>query len=73
MDLSWRSGTVQTTEKAETVADGIGVRVPVPEALAAMKYTVDDVVQIRDEDIVEAMRLAYRVVGVVLEPAGAVG
>lgn len=73
MDLSWRSGTVQTTEKAETVTDGISVRVPVPEAIMAMRHTVDDVVQVHDEEIVEAMRLTYRVVGVVLEPAGAVG
>ena len=73
MDLSWRSGEVVTTETADTIADGIGVRVPVPEALQSMKNTVDDIVQVSDEDILEVMKLAHTLAGVVLEPAGAVG
>ncbi len=73
MDLSWRSGEVRTTEQADTIADGIGVRVPVPEALGAMRHTVDDVLRVTDTDILGAMRLAHETLGVVLEPAGAVG
>ena len=73
MDLSWRQGEVVTTETADTIADGIGVRVPVPEALDAMHHTVDDILQVTDEDILEVMRLAHRMAGVVLEPAGAIG
>ena len=73
MDLSWRSGKVRTTAKADTIADGIGVRIPVPEALTAMRRTVDDVLQVTDADILDAMRLAHETVGVVLEPAGAAG
>ena len=73
MDLSWRSGEVQTTDKAATIADGIGVRVPVPEALEAMRYTVDDILQVDDTTILGAIRLAHETLGVVLEPAGVVG
>ena len=73
MDLSWRANEVITTETADTIADGIGVRLPIAEALDAMRYTVDDIVQVTDTQILEAMRLAHKTVGVVLEPAGAVG
>ena len=73
MDLSWRSGEVVLTETADTIADGIGVRVPVPEALKAMRHTTDDILQVTDENILEAMRLAQRAAGIVLEPAGAAG
>lgn len=73
MDLSWRSGEVKVTENADTIADGIGVRVPVPEALETMRHTVDDILQVEDEVILDAMKLAHKALGVVLEPAGAVG
>ena len=73
MELSWRRGEVVTTETADTIADGIGVRVPVPEALQSMKGTVDDIVRVSDEATVKAMKLAHTLAGVVLEPAGAVG
>ena len=73
MDLSWRSGEVVTTDDADTIADGIGVRIPVPEALGTMRHTVDDILQVEDTAILDAMRLAYKMLGLVLEPAGAVG
>ena len=73
MDLSWRQGQTITTEKANTIADGIAVRNPVPVALKHMATTVDDIVQVSDDAILEAMRLIHRLVGIVVEPAGAVG
>lgn len=73
MDLSWRAHEIITTKQADTIADGIGVRLPIAEALAAMRQTVDDIVQVTDEQILDAMRLAHRTVGTVLEPSGAVG
>ena len=73
MDRSWRSGELRTTKEADTVADGIGVRVPVPEALRAMRHTVDDVLRVEDATILDAVKLAHRTLGVVLEPAGAAG
>lgn len=57
----------------DTIADGIAVRVPVQEALEIMRDTVDDVMLVTDDEIVEAMRLVHRNAGLVLEPAGAAG
>ena len=73
MDLSWRANEIITTEQADTIADGIGVRLPIAEALQAMRHTVNDIVQVSDAQILDAMRLAHKTVGIVLEPAGAAG
>ncbi|MEO1592133.1 MAG: pyridoxal-phosphate dependent enzyme [Cyanobacteria bacterium J06632_22] len=73
MDRSWRQNRVITTETVDTVADGIGVRIPVPEALETMTTTVDDILQVSDDTILAAMQLAHELLGIVLEPAGAVG
>jgi threonine dehydratase len=73
MALSLQSGTVQCTATADTIADGIAVRIPVPEALDDLAAVVDDVVLVEDEAIVEAMRVIFDLHALVLEPAGAVG
>ena len=73
MDLSWRQRQTVTTEKANTIADGIAVRNPVPEALQHMKTAVDDIVQVSDDAILEAMKLMHELAGIVVEPTGAVG
>ncbi len=73
MEKSWRAGRVIETPSADSIADGIAVRVPIPEALTDMQGIVDEVLLVDDADIVQAMRLAYRHVGVMLEPAGAAG
>ena len=73
MDLSWRCGDIIVTETVDTIADGIAVRNPIPEALHWMKTTVDDIVQVSDEAILETMKLVHKIVGIALEPSGAVG
>ncbi len=73
MALSLREGTVRRTETADTIADGIAVRIPVPEALDDLADVVDEVVLVEDEAMVEAMRLVLNRHGLVLEPAGAAG
>jgi threonine dehydratase len=73
MLLSWREGRPVATESAETIADGIAVRVPVPEALARLAGVVHEMIAVDDDQILEAMRLAFETVGVVVEPAGAAG
>jgi threonine dehydratase len=70
---SWRAGRVITHDTISTVADGIGVRVPIPEAVADMRDLVDDGLLVPDARILEAMRLAHAHLGVVLEPSGAAG
>jgi threonine dehydratase len=73
MALSWRLGRAVETSTAATIADGVAVRVPVPEALAVMRATVDEVVEVDETAILAAMRLAFQTLGLVVEPAGAVG
>lgn len=73
MERSWRERRVITTERTDTIADGIGVRVPIPEAVSDLQAIVDDIVLVDDDATVEAMRLLLTHVGLVVEPAGAVG
>jgi threonine dehydratase len=71
MYLSWRERRLVTTERIETIADGIAVRVPVPESLESLAANVDEVFCVSDGQIVEAMRLCFQHLGLVTEPAGA--
>jgi peptide deformylase len=73
MEKSWRHKTMITPDRAYTIADGIAVRVPIPEAVDDMQGMVDDVLLITDAHIIEAIRLVYQHAGLLLEPAGAVG
>jgi len=73
MKLSFERGEVITTPSANTIADGIAVRQPVPYALECMQAAVDAVVAVNDETILEAMRLIHIHLGLAVEPAGAAG
>jgi len=75
MATAFRAGPGRRLEtaRADTIADGIAVRVPIAEAVADMHGVVDDVLLVDDAGIVEAMRLLYRHQGLVVEPAAAVG
>jgi threonine dehydratase len=73
MEQSWRARQLIQTNSTRTIADGIAVRVPVPEALQDLQSVVDDVWLIEDDDLLPAMRQALSTLGVVLEPAGAAG
>ena len=73
MMSSWRDGRVVTTDKADTIADGLAVRLPVAEAVAFMRDHADDVVLVSDARMVEAMQLLFRHAGVAVEPSGAAG
>lgn len=70
---SWRAGKLIAYPTMNTIADGIGVRLPIPEALADMKSLADDVITVREDSIVEGMKLIHTHVGIVAEPSAAVG
>ena len=70
---SWRAGGCIERERADTIADGIAVRVPVPEAVIDMRGAVDEVLLVTDDAIRRAMRLLFVHAGLVVEPAGAAG
>src|SRR5262245_22114946 len=73
MALSWRAGRPVSTERSDTIAEGIEVRVPVPESVARLVTLVDDMVLVDDSDLLEAMRLEVQTLGILLEPSGAAG
>jgi threonine dehydratase len=73
MAMSWRAGKPVSTERSETIAEGIEVRVPVPESVARLVALVDDMVLVEDSDLLETMQLSAETLGLVLEPSGAAG
>jgi threonine dehydratase len=70
---SWRASKVIEHPTIDTIADGIGVRVPIPEAVEDMQGIVDEGLLVTDEQMIRAMRLAYEHLGLLLEPSGAAG
>ncbi|HEV8313530.1 MAG TPA: threonine/serine dehydratase [Burkholderiaceae bacterium] len=73
MAASWREGRIVERTAVRTIADGIAVRCPVPEAVADMASTVDDVLLVSDAAIERAMHLLRSKAGLIVEPAGAAG
>ncbi|MFZ1221503.1 MAG: pyridoxal-phosphate dependent enzyme, partial [Chthoniobacterales bacterium] len=70
---SWKEKRVVTFDTMTTIADGIGVRIPIPECVQDMEGIIDDGVFVEDASLIEAMRLAHQHLGIVLEPSGAAG
>lgn len=73
MERSWHKGQFVTTQTVDTISDGIGVRIPVPQALEDMRGIVDDVVLVDDTTTIKAMGLLLHHTGLLIEPSGAVG
>jgi threonine dehydratase len=73
MKLSLDSGALVETETADSIADGVAVRTPVPEALAMLQGRYDRVIGVPEDRIIPAMKLIIETLGLVIEPAGALG
>ncbi len=72
MALSWKARK-PIVAPSSSIADGIAVRVPVPDAVNLTAHTVDDVMLVSDEEMRDAMRYLFLDAGLVIEPAGAAG
>ena len=70
---SWRQKRLVPFDTISTIADGIGVRIPIPECVRDMEGIIDEGIVVQDASLIEAMRLAHEHLGVVLEPSGAAG
>lgn len=70
---SWRRKEMVRFDSISTIADGIGVRLPIPECVADMEGVMDDGILVKDASLIEAMQLAHEHLGIVLEPSGAAG
>ena len=64
---------VDLTTPVQTIADGIAVRVPVKAAVDDLRALADDYVAVSEDAITAAMRGLIAHLGLVIEPAGAVG
>lgn len=73
MVQSLRSGSLERTASVETIADGVAIREPIPEALADLEGLIDETLLVSDNDVINAMKMVLSRVGVVSEPAGVVG
>jgi threonine dehydratase len=69
--MSWREGTVVMTHVADTIADGLAVRRPLPENVAAIRALVDDMRLVTEEELRSAIGFLAAREQIVAEPAGA--
>ena len=72
MATSWKQHRA-VEAPSSSIADGIAVRVPIPEAVEIMARTVDDVMLVSDEAMLEWMRHVIADAGLVIEPAATAG
>jgi threonine dehydratase len=70
---SWRRGEIVKYDSISTIADGIGIRIPIPECVEDMNGVIDEGFLVKDETLLEAMQLAHQHLGLILEPSGAAG
>jgi len=69
--LSFEAGVICETESANTFADGLAVRKPIPEAFAVYAKGAARIVEVSEEQIAEAMRVYYTDTHNLAEGAGA--
>ncbi len=69
--LSVEAGRMVETNSCETFADGIAVRVPVPEAIEIYGRGTERIVTVGDDEIAEALRIYFRDTHNLAEGAGA--
>ncbi len=68
---SFERGELKTTNSADTIADGLAVRIPDPDALAYLKSGLSGIVRVSDDDIRAAIRAYFEDTHNLAEGAGA--
>jgi threonine dehydratase len=68
---SVEAGRIIETGSAQTFADGMAVRCPVPEAFEVYWAGAQRIVAVSDDEVADAMRLYFRTIHAVAEGAGA--
>ncbi len=69
--LSWKSGRLVSTGKADTIAEGLATSKAYELPLSILKDKLDDVVLVSDDEIRKAMKMLLEEEGQVAEPSGA--
>ncbi|WP_353617191.1 pyridoxal-phosphate dependent enzyme [Mycolicibacter senuensis] len=73
MTQSWHHRRVVTADSADTIADGVASRRPIPAVLEDLLLVADDAVLVQESTIVAAMRMLFAHAGLVVEPSAALG
>ena len=68
---SFEKGEIVPTQSAETIADGVAVRIPDPDAFAIIKRGAEEIVAVSDAEIKAAMRAFFTDTHNTAEGAGA--
>ncbi|MFS2178181.1 threonine/serine dehydratase [Rhizobium pisi] len=71
--LSWRARTVVTTDRTDTIADGVAGRFPIAAVLQDLLAVADHVPLVEEASIKAGMRLLHRHAGLIVEPSAALG
>jgi len=69
--LSWQQGKAVQTDTCDTCADGLATRTPDEANVASIREVVDEVLLVKEEEMLEAIRRLRRDEGLLAEPAGA--
>lgn len=73
MTQSWHQRLVFATDSADTIADGVAARRPIPAVLDDLLLVADDAVLVRESTIIAGMRMLFADAGLVVEPSAALG
>ncbi len=68
MTRSWHERRVITTDTADTIADGVAGRHPIPEVLDDLLQVADDAVLVGETSIIPGIRMLWEHAGLVVEP-----
>ncbi len=69
--LSWKTGRIVSTGRADTIAEGLATASAYELPLAFLRGRLDDVVLVSDEEILGAVRMLLEQERIVAEPSGA--
>ena len=69
--LSWKSGNLESTETADTMADGLATRQAFELPLGILRDNIDDFILVSEDEIKDAIRLYVEKAHVIAEGAGA--
>jgi threonine dehydratase len=68
---AWQSGEMREFPVGETLADGLAARVPAPETVAILREVLDDMVEVSEAQIADAIRCFAETLHQMAEGAGA--
>jgi len=73
MTHSWHQRRVVTTDRTDTIADGVAGRRPIAAVLDDLLLVADDAVLVTEASIIAGMRMLLEHAGLVVEPSAALG